>query len=438
MKKDRKNVGKDPPAARSRPLCHRVFFPPGNSSDDFSGRAPLCRNRPRDDRLRRLDYGAPRRRPLSGKAGHGFLVHRWCHEGFRGERLFGPVPLGAGYGPLRAAPVSPGAAGNRGSIRRPSRFRRLPDVRHGLRPGDVQHTRHGFLPLRHRDARLFFSFRTERNGSQKRSLFLSLAGVFLGLGFLTKGLVALVIPVLTVTPFMIWERKFIELLKLFWIPLAAAAVVALPWSILIHLKNSDFLALLHLDISHRAVHRGDLVHKSSFGAVLVLFAHSIGGHAAVDRSAAVRCFRYEKRRPHTAALSILTVLARLPARVLFRLLRQAGNLYPAPLLPAAAVLFTLGLLSFFETAHNKSFSYGVAFLGTVLGLALIYLVVSFFFHNPDIALFSRPEWPKTHRRRHRCRSLDDPLDAIIQNERCEDRRFLHSPSPRCFYWYRPR
>lgn len=237
----------------------------------------------------------------------------------------------------------------------------------------------------------FFSYREER--FSKKVLLLSLAGVFLGLGFLTKGLVALVIPVLVVTPFMIWERRFIELLKLFWIPLVAAAVVALPWSILIYLKNSDFWHYF-IWTSHIERFTGGTastnLHSEPFWYYLPILLGATLPWAVLLPSV----FSGVKREDLTRPLFRFSLCWLIFPLVFFSISSGKLGTYILPLLPAAAILFTIGLLSFFETAHNRSFSYSTAFLGAVMGLALTYLVVSFFVHNPEIALFSRPEWPK--------------------------------------------
>jgi len=84
----------------------------------------------------------------------------------------------------------------------------------------------------------FFAHREKRAG--KKIGFLVVFGVFCGLAFLTKGFLAFAIPVVTIVPFMIWERRWQELFRICWIPLLAALLVALPWSVIIHEREPDF------------------------------------------------------------------------------------------------------------------------------------------------------------------------------------------------------
>jgi 4-amino-4-deoxy-L-arabinose transferase len=75
---------------------------------------------------------------------------------------------------------------------------------------------------------------------KKRVLYLVLSGFFMGGGFLTKGLVALVIPAISIVPFLIWERRLREFILLSWLPLVVALVIVLPWAVVVHLRESDF------------------------------------------------------------------------------------------------------------------------------------------------------------------------------------------------------
>ena len=73
-----------------------------------------------------------------------------------------------------------------------------------------------------------------------RVILLLASGVFAGCGFLTKGFVALAVPVLTILPFLIWEKRWKAFIVLPWIPLAAFIATTAPWAILIHRQAPDF------------------------------------------------------------------------------------------------------------------------------------------------------------------------------------------------------
>jgi len=87
-------------------------------------------------------------------------------------------------------------------------------------------------------ASFFFACREIHPG--KRFGFLSLFGAFCGLAFLTKGFLAFAVPFITLVPFLIWEGRLKEFIRMTWIPLLGLLLVALPWCILIHLREGDF------------------------------------------------------------------------------------------------------------------------------------------------------------------------------------------------------
>jgi 4-amino-4-deoxy-L-arabinose transferase len=87
---------------------------------------------------------------------------------------------------------------------------------------------------------VFFFFAWKENKSHKKNLFLALAGICCGLAFLTKGFIAVVLPLTVTVPFLLWQRKWNDLLKIWWLPLAAAVAVSLPWCLAVYLKEPDF------------------------------------------------------------------------------------------------------------------------------------------------------------------------------------------------------
>lgn len=76
--------------------------------------------------------------------------------------------------------------------------------------------------------------------NRTRFFFLVLLGVSCGLAFLTKGFLAFVVPGLAIVSFLVWERRWRDLLFLPWVPLAAALAVILPWGLAVHLREPDF------------------------------------------------------------------------------------------------------------------------------------------------------------------------------------------------------
>ncbi|HEU4619397.1 MAG TPA: phospholipid carrier-dependent glycosyltransferase, partial [Gammaproteobacteria bacterium] len=80
----------------------------------------------------------------------------------------------------------------------------------------------------------------ESRDARTRRTYLALCGAACGAAFLVKGLLALAIPVLVAAPYLAARRRWKTLFTAPWIPIAVAVAVALPWSVLIQLREPDF------------------------------------------------------------------------------------------------------------------------------------------------------------------------------------------------------
>jgi 4-amino-4-deoxy-L-arabinose transferase len=83
-------------------------------------------------------------------------------------------------------------------------------------------------------------FAYEQKTAGARMILLILAGLACGLAFLTKGFLALAVPVIVIVPYALWQGRLRLCLRTAWAPLAAAVAVVLPWGVLIHLHEGGF------------------------------------------------------------------------------------------------------------------------------------------------------------------------------------------------------
>lgn len=68
----------------------------------------------------------------------------------------------------------------------------------------------------------------------------ALLGLACGMGFLTKGFIAWLVPVLVAGPYMLWQRRLPELLRHGPLAVLAAVLVAAPWALAVHQQAPDF------------------------------------------------------------------------------------------------------------------------------------------------------------------------------------------------------
>jgi len=80
----------------------------------------------------------------------------------------------------------------------------------------------------------------EATNARARTMLLVVGGILCGLAFLTKGFLALAVPALVLGPFLLMERRLRDLVRAPWLAIAAAFAVAVPWAVLIHVREPDF------------------------------------------------------------------------------------------------------------------------------------------------------------------------------------------------------
>ncbi|MGV2465600.1 UNVERIFIED_CONTAM: 4-amino-4-deoxy-L-arabinose lipid A transferase, partial [Pseudomonas aeruginosa] len=60
------------------------------------------------------------------------------------------------------------------------------------------------------------------------------------MGFLTKGFLAWLLPVLVALPYMLWQRRWRELLGYGALAVLVALLVCLPWALVVHAREADY------------------------------------------------------------------------------------------------------------------------------------------------------------------------------------------------------
>jgi 4-amino-4-deoxy-L-arabinose transferase len=218
-------------------------------------------------------------------------------------------------------------------------------------------------------ASFFFAY-TAAASRKKKQGFLFLFGIFCGLAFLTKGFLAFAIPVLVIVPFMIWERRFKDLFFISWIPVAGAVLAALPWVVLIHLKEPDFW---HFFIWNEHIKRflsPGAQHHESFWYYSYLFPA-----AALPWTfffpAAILGLKKKGIEPSITRFAICWFVFPF---LFFSISKGKILTYILPCFPPFAILMSIGIKKYIETGGKKLFSIAAgsfAFLAVTLSVALI-------------------------------------------------------------------
>jgi 4-amino-4-deoxy-L-arabinose transferase len=85
---------------------------------------------------------------------------------------------------------------------------------------------------------LWFALDSQTGG--KRMAAWAVLGLACGMGFMTKGFLAWLLPVLIALPWMLWQKRWRELLMFGPVAIAVAILVSLPWVLSVHAQEPDY------------------------------------------------------------------------------------------------------------------------------------------------------------------------------------------------------
>ncbi|MFI8221738.1 lipid IV(A) 4-amino-4-deoxy-L-arabinosyltransferase [Pseudomonas sp. NPDC085632] len=203
----------------------------------------------------------------------------------------------------------------------------------------------------------------------------ALLGAACGMGLMTKGFLALLLPVLIALPYMIWQRRFGELLRYGLVAVLVAALVSVPWALAVHVREPDFWRFFFWHEHIRRFAAGDdAQHARPWWFYLPLLFAATLPWAVLLPSTLIRTWR-EKREAKTAFLALWFVLP----LAFFSLSSGKLPTYIMPCLLPAALLMGHTVVKWLEQRHTKALRLnGVinTVLASVALIALIYLQVT--------------------------------------------------------------
>lgn len=218
----------------------------------------------------------------------------------------------------------------------------------------------------------FFFAYMEVKSSKKAGL-VALFGIFCGLAFLTKGFIAFAIPVMVIVPFIIWEGRWKELLRIPWVvPIVAAALVSLPWSIIILFSEPDFWKYFFWEEHIMRFVGNNAQHSNPFWYFIPII---IGGSLPWITlfPAAVSGLWNERFKDPLIRFVICWLLFLF---LFFSASKGKLGTYILPCFPPLAIFITVGLKKYLEGGKNRAFTFGASFLAVVVGVSAVVLVLS--------------------------------------------------------------
>ncbi len=234
-------------------------------------------------------------------------------------------------------------------------------------------------------AAFFLAYRKERPGNRSRLLISG--GIFAGLAFLTKGFIAFAIPVIVIVPYMLWERRGRELFRSCWVPVLAAGLIALPWAVLIHLREPDFWNYFFWTEHIRRFLSSEPQHPEPVWFFLpTIIWGALPGSTLLP--AAVSGLAGKRLRDPLLRYAACWFF--LPF-ILFSLSRGKLETYILPCFPPLIILLVAGTLDYFAAGKKKMFTVGATVLGILLIILAAGLVVIQATGFPVHRFFNRSE-----------------------------------------------
>lgn len=217
----------------------------------------------------------------------------------------------------------------------------------------------------------FFFAHMEERPRTKMAL-LALCGALCGLAFMTKGFLAFAVPVSAILPFLIWEDRWRDILRVFLPTAAVALLVVLPWSLIIHHREPDFWHYFFWTEHVKRFLSQHAQHPHPFWYFVPILAGGALPWTAL-LPAAVQGLKETRLKDPLLRFALCWFLFPF----LFFSASQ-GKLIPyiLPCFPPLAILISVGLRRYLGSGRHRAFTVGANALALLLVLAAFLLVIA--------------------------------------------------------------
>jgi len=222
-------------------------------------------------------------------------------------------------------------------------------------------------------AMTFFFFAYQEGVPTRRLCFLILFGAFCGLAFLVKGFLAFAIPAIVIIPFLVWEGRLKPFIRLAWMPILGLLLVALPWGILIHLREGDFWTYFFwVEHVRRFLSPLPGQHPKPFWYFLPILAGGAFPWTTLLPATVPDIRSALRRREPLVRYAICWVLFPF---VFFS--ACSGKLVPyiIPCFPPLIILIIIGVMAYFKRGNSRAFTMCAVSLAVFLFVILIVAVL---------------------------------------------------------------
>ncbi|HEP1044128.1 TPA: lipid IV(A) 4-amino-4-deoxy-L-arabinosyltransferase [Serratia marcescens] len=218
----------------------------------------------------------------------------------------------------------------------------------------------------------------------------ALLGLACGMGFMTKGFLALAVPVIAVIPIVIQQRRIKDLLCYGPVAIVTATLLSLPWALAIAQREPDFWNYFFWVEHIQRFAEDNAQHKAPFWYYLPVLLAAVLPWLALLPGALLKGWRERVQRPE---LFFLLSWALMPL-IFFSIAKGKLPTYILPCMAPLALLMTAYAEDYAATLRARLFKAN-AWLNGLFGLiGIVALVVLSSGLLPKAHLFTAQEWPK--------------------------------------------
>ncbi|HEI9817222.1 TPA: lipid IV(A) 4-amino-4-deoxy-L-arabinosyltransferase [Serratia marcescens] len=218
----------------------------------------------------------------------------------------------------------------------------------------------------------------------------ALLGLACGMGFMTKGFLALAVPVIAVIPIVIQQRRIKDLLCYGPVAIVTATLLSLPWALAIAQREPDFWNYFFWVEHIQRFAEDNAQHKAPFWYYLPVLLAAVLPWLALLPGALLNGWRERVQRPE---LFFLLSWALMPL-IFFSIAKGKLPTYILPCMAPLALLMTAYAEDYAATLRARLFKAN-AWLNGLFGLiGIVALVVLSAGLLPKAHLFTPQEWPK--------------------------------------------
>ncbi|KMN16661.1 lipid IV(A) 4-amino-4-deoxy-L-arabinosyltransferase [Pseudomonas weihenstephanensis] len=224
-------------------------------------------------------------------------------------------------------------------------------------------------------------FAIDSSTRRERAISWAVLGFACGMGFMTKGFLAFLLPVLIALPYMIWQKRFVEMVKYGLLAMLVAALVSLPWVLAVHAQEPDYWRFFFWHEHIRRFAGEDAQHGRPWWFYLPLMVVASLPWAALLPVT----FKDAWRNKHQAKVVFVLLWMLLPL-ALFSLSKGKLPTYIMPCLLPLALLLGPALIQRVEQAKTGALRFNALvnlLLASVALLALIYFQIKKPFYDNE-------------------------------------------------------